>query len=81
LKFKFSFFVYFKGELYALRKGFHIQKTKEDLTFLLDLMDRLVEKKEELKSLKVYTKFRSALRHTAELMGVSALLLFRKSPI
>jgi hypothetical protein len=44
-------------------------------------MDRLVEKKEELKSLKVYTKFRSALRHTTELMGVSALLLFRKSPI
>ena len=50
----FSVLLFSKGELYALRKGFHLQKGKEDLmAFLLDLMNRLAKKKEELISLKV----------------------------
>jgi hypothetical protein len=42
--------------LYALQQGFILQKGKEDLDYLLDLMEWLGLKKEELQSLKV-TRF------------------------
>lgn len=53
----------FTGRVYALQQGFSQLKDREDLEFLLDLMEWLGGKKEELKSLKVQvpqTKYNDA---------------------
>ena len=50
---KSSNFVFFPGRLYALQQGFILQEGKEDLDYLLDLVEWLGGKKEELKSLMV----------------------------
>ncbi|XP_046461321.1 eukaryotic translation initiation factor 4 gamma 3-like isoform X2 [Daphnia pulex] len=49
--------------LYALQQGFILQKGKEDLDYLLDLMEWLGLKKEELKSLKTVSDLLEARIH------------------
>ncbi|KAI9561363.1 hypothetical protein GHT06_012320 [Daphnia sinensis] len=51
------------SRLYALQQGFSLLKDKEDLEFLLDLMEWLGGKKDELKSLKTVCDLVEAQLH------------------
>ncbi|EFX85271.1 hypothetical protein DAPPUDRAFT_300388 [Daphnia pulex] len=58
-----DFSVSYWCRLYALQQGFILQKGKEDLDYLLDLMEWLGLKKEELKSLKTVSDLLEARIH------------------